>query len=180
MPTATALRAPTPLNNDGDSASTQQCRALTISGLPVGLSSWRRALNTRGVAVIDAHGVKAFECVANLRALLQALMKTGVFAINLGEMEISQEHSDALIEHVAAGGPIRRYYIERTREWRRQSGLIEALRSARKADRADPSRAGAAWLWADQEAWQKVSEHRVEMGDPASSTTAAAFHLANL
>ena len=91
-----------------------------------------------------------------------------------------QDHIDALVEHVDAGGPIRRYYIERPRGWRRQSGLIEALRSARKADRADPSRAGAAWLWADHAAWQKVSEHRVEMGDPANSDTAAAFHLANL
>ena len=146
----------------------------------MGLASWRAALNTRGVAVLDAHRAKAFERVANLRALLTALMGTRVFALNLGEMEISQAHVDALVEHVAAGGPIRRYYIERDRPWRRQSGLTEALRSARKADRADPSRAGAAWLWADQAAWQKVSEHRVEMGDPANSDTAAAFHLANL
>ena len=148
--------------------------------MPVGLASWRGALNTRGVAVLDAHRAKAFENVANLRVLLKALMGTRVFALNLGEMEISQDHIDALVEHVDAGGPIRRYYIERPRGWRRQSGLIEAMRSARKADRADPSRAGAAWLWADHAAWQKVSEHRVEMGDLASSDRAAAFHLANL
>ena len=153
-----------------------------MSGIPQGWTAWSGALRDARVAAVVARG-KDYLHVPNIVALLEALTKTEVFAVNfdftdLPEFKSVQELLDALRAHVASGGPIRRYYINDTKATsgvRKSSGLFDALRDARAADRENPERVGAAWLRAPADAWVAVTKSKAAMGAYANKERALRY-----